>query len=245
MLHSTPTLGSGGDLKQYPPLKNLEHDEKNVSPRLRKVCSYTTHLLLQHQQVPKIVKVLELCCNVRNLSVWIPEGDHTELVKALSVLQIESLSVDLDVLCGPSFDHTIFDSLNYVTHLDAINLGGSFWAGRCNFLGRLPQLTCLSVKGLHPEDVIKPILTACKSLELLVVVMSVPYGEPDAGHLDILKQQITAMNESRVVVVDGGPEPLRDWWNTSLTGVGDLWAAGKAVLAGRNSCSSASTPLKM
>jgi len=244
-----------GDLsriKQYPPLRALEA-EGEVSPRLQRVCSYAMRIMLQNQAIPIIVKILELCPNVRNLAIWLPHGDTRPVIDFFNHRPISRLSLDLGLFCvAPStstspesepatpwyldgttltestFDPRIFDTLQHVTHLDMINISGTLWATKCHYLARLPRLTHVGIKAYDPRDVIQPILSMCPRLKMLIVVDADLgfYGEGN-------ESRPSYMQDPRLVVLDSAPDPLLEWWDSAKDNDGfkDFWMLGEEVLS--------------
>jgi len=58
--------GNLSRIKPYPPFKAFQAEDE-LSPCLRKISSYATHIMFRAQMVPIIVKILELCPNVETL----------------------------------------------------------------------------------------------------------------------------------------------------------------------------------
>ena len=227
--------GNLSRIKQYPPLKAFRAEDE-PSPRLRKVCSYATHIIFRAQTVPIIVKILELCPNVGNLAIWSPRGQTWRLIDTLSHRPISRLSMDLGLFCvSPSIssdakpEHAspltesiglrIFDALHYLTHLTILT-DGAFGVSKCHYLTRLPRLTHVAIRTYEPRDVVQPILSACPNLTMLIVF---------SDDLVSCGEDLSWMTDRRLVILDSPPDALTEWWNSAKgkKNFKDFWMLGE------------------
>jgi len=200
---------------EYPLLKDYRAGSV-ISPRLRQVCGYATHVLMRGIPVEEVEAILPLCINIRNLALWKIQGDHVPLREIISSLPIQRLSIDTTLLfvrhprCETTFNH--------ITHLDAVCFGGSLWGRGRTRMHLLPCLTHLAIRGTLNELLVEPILRTTPSLKLLI------YCSKD----DMIDDGDAYHDDLRLVHVHPPDTPIAQWCHGAVTGI-DLWTTGEGL----------------
>jgi len=210
-------------VKKYPLLQEFRNNHE-VSPRLRKACSYAKHVLLHGLDIDEVVKILEICPNVHDLAVWLIDRNSTKLMDVISTLPIKRLSVNLCILgCtgfdDDRFDTTIFQRLPHtLTHLDAVNITEPFWVNECSGFAVLPNLTHLAVSGRTSQNIVEPILLACPSLKLFIKFGDFHFFSPEPSWVE----------DPRLVSLPSPFPSIDHWCRGARTGV-DFWTKGEQI----------------
>ena len=215
--------------KQCPLLLEFRASDE-IPPRLRKVCGYARHVLLQGQLADDMVKILEMCPNVCDLAIWASNGQSVHLAKVIGSLPLERLSIDLSDIFIRWIDHKdllglTFRHLPYaLTHLDLIDVNQRVYMEVDKNLQSLPNLTHIAVEGRGVKDIMESILSSCPSLEKVI------YFDADDFEGGPMSDWPTC-TDPRLVILDALGAPMDDWCRGVQTGF-DFWTqAGSALIS--------------
>ena len=207
-------------LPNYPPLYNVTRDIKN--PRFEEMTVWAKHVGLQNMKVSQAVEILESCINVRDLALWILIGPHKPLRQILPNLPVRRLHVDIerffseDPIAGSKLDLFTFDHipLMNLTHLHILLFPHVLPWSQWKSIALLPSLSHLAIDDWDPEFM-KRALEECKSLDLLVIILT----ESESLELHATDPRLVQLDESQWI---------QSWETGALTGK-DIWTRAEAA----------------
>ena len=191
---------------------------------------FVHHLLLTIPDGKEFIRIVKLCPNLEDLSLW--DGSREFIPALLDVLDhqpVMKLSVDLSLLDSNSVSRPAFSR---ITHFDVLALSGRSWA-RWSPIASLPHLTHLCINGLVDFDVISNLLEKCTLLQVLFLSIISPLVHPNSPGDPIVR--ITALQDARLVLMEGYSwrEANIDW-KMGARGGFDLWTFGRMVCEARS-----------